>query len=86
MTNLGKTYFLESPKPIEITDAKVFIATDIHQIEVHNEWDDNIIKMYECNLVSYEKDEYIMLMAKQAQDIDKLKEELDATKVLLGVD
>lgn len=80
MKNLGKTYSDTPPKALEITGAKVFISSDVRQAYI----DSNL--MYEFNLIEYDKDEYIALMAAKASRIDELEEELEAAKILLGVD
>lgn len=85
MINLGLTYSVEEPKPIEITASKVFVSSDIQQIERQDE-EGNQIQMYSFNLTSYDKDEYIILIAQQNSEIDELKEELSAAKILLGVE
>lgn len=85
MTNLGLTYSTKRPQTIEITEKKVYVASNIEQCEIEQDFDVTI-HGYKFNLTEYDKDEYIILMAAKANQIDSLQEELDAAKVLLGVD
>ena len=85
MTNLGLTYSTKRPQAIEITEKKVYVAYNIEQCEIEQDFD-TTVSGYKFNLTEYDKDEYIILMAAKANQIDSLQEELDAAKVLLGVD
>lgn len=70
-----------SPNPIEITETSVFVAENIHP---YTETIDGIeISGYEYKYTAYTKDEYIALVATANQS---LSEQLEATKILLGVD
>lgn len=85
MINLGTTYSTKRPQAIEITEKKVYIASNIEQCEIEQDFDVTI-SGYKFNLTEYTKDEYIILMAAKANQVDNLQEELEAAKVLLGVD
>ena len=69
------------PQDIEITSNAVFVANDITPYE--QQMDGRIINGYTYNCIEYTKDEYLLL---QSTRIAALQEELDAAKILLGVD
>lgn len=72
------------PSAIEITKDKVFIANNIEQVERSHE---GIVEQcYKFSLTEYEKDEYIAIMAQKSADIAALQEELEAAKIILGVE
>lgn len=69
MKDCGLTRSTIEPKPIEITENKVFIATDVHQIIT--ETDEHKIQEYEFNLIEYSKDEYIKLISNKNSEIEQ---------------
>lgn len=71
------TYSSVAPQEIEITETKVFVASNIQQITRNIE--DREEQCYSYTLTEYTKDEYIL-------NIAALQEELQATKILLGVE
>lgn len=85
MKNFGKVRSAERPQEVTITDSMVYIASNITP---YTEQIDNYeFSGYEYDYVSYTKDEYIQhLSAENAQAISKLEEELQAAKILLGVE
>ena len=78
------TYAAIEPPSIDITSTKVFIASDIKEVE--REIEDEIVHCYEYTLTEYDKDEYLTLLSQNQQDIAALQEELHAAKILLGVE
>ena len=84
MINYGLVKSSIRPKNIEITSNKVFIASNIQ--EYQETVDDKVINGYKYNCVCYSKDEYILLMAQNNNDVAALREELEAAKILLGVE
>jgi hypothetical protein len=85
MIHYGKTTSSTYPQEVEITSSAVFIASDITSYE--QEIDDKIYSGYEYDYKQYDKDEYITLIANEnAATIAALQEELQATKILLGVE
>lgn len=84
MINYGRVKSSVRPQEIEITSNKVFIASNIQ--EYQDIIDDKTINGYEYDYISYTKDEYILLMAQNNSDIVTLREELEAAKILLGVE
>lgn len=78
------TYATIEPPSIDITSTKVFIASDVKEVE--REIEDEIIHCYEYTLTEYDKDEYLALLSQNQQDIAALQEELRAAKILLGVE
>lgn len=81
MTNFGRVRGSQKPENIEITSTTVFVASNITPYE--EEIDDKIISGYEYDYVSYTKDEYIYNINKT---VEELQDELEATKILLGVE
>lgn len=78
------TYSTVEPPKIDITATKVFIASNIQEVE--REVEDMIIHCYEYTLTEYDKDEYLTILSQNQQDIAALQEELRAAKILLGVE
>ena len=75
------TYSTTPPPEIEVTATKVFLASNITAIMREIEGIEE--NCYSYILTEYDKDEYIMLLA---QNNNNLEEELQATKILLGVE
>lgn len=84
MTIYNNTYSSVEPPAIEITNSKVFIASNIE--EVTREVEERTELVYSYTLTEYDKDEYIMIMAQNNADVAALQEELHAAKILLGVE
>ena len=78
-----KTHVLstEMPRDIEITSTQVFIAKNI--VPYETTIDNHHIIGYEYDLYSYTKDEYLVELI---HDNETLRDELEATKILLGVE
>lgn len=68
------------PQPIEITKTQVFVNKNI------NEYVRDGFTGYEYDIEIYDKDEYILVLATNQEDIAALREELEAAKILLGVE
>ena len=84
MINYGKIKSSVRPQEIELTSDKVFIASNIEEYE--EVIDGRETNGYKYDWVCYSKDEYILLMAQNNADIAALREELEAAKILLGVE
>lgn len=69
MKNHGIQRSTVEPKSLEITETKVFVATDIHQVTVNME--DQEVQEYEFNLVEYDKDEYIKLISDKNSELEE---------------
>ena len=80
----NNAYSIIEPPAIEITETKVFIASNIEQTT--REFEDKTEQCYTYTLTEYDKDEYILLLAQNSADIAALQEELIAAKILLGVE
>lgn len=78
------TYSLVQPPETEITEAKVFIASDVQ--EVIREFEDTQENCYQFILTEYDKDEYLKILMESRAQITALQEELQAAKILLGVE
>ena len=81
MTNYGRIHSAARPQEVVMTNSAVFVASDIQpyerDIEGYHE------EGYEYNYVGYTKDEYLI---EQNKKITSLEEELEAAKIILGVD
>lgn len=75
------TYSALAPAEIEMTDKNVFVASDIHQVT--RPLETGTESCYEFTLTVYTKDEYIMKLTQQNTE---LADELEATKIILGVE
>lgn len=84
MINYGKVKSSFRPQTIELTSDKVFVASNIEEYE--EVIDGREINGYQYDFVCYSKDEYILLMAENSADVAALREELEAAKILLGVE
>lgn len=71
----------DKPQDIEITETQVFLAKNIEEYSEIIE--DHEISGYKYDYFIYTKDEFLLESASQ---IESLKEELEATKILLGVE
>lgn len=78
------TYSSTRPQEIEITETQVFIASNIQFItRVFEEREE---QCYSYTLTEYTKDEYIKILSQNQTNITALQEELQAAKILLGVE
>lgn len=78
------TYSVNKPPEIETTSTKVFVSTDVKETLI--EIEENTVNCFCYTLVEYDKDEYLDILFKQQTDIAALQEELQAAKILLGVE
>lgn len=81
MINHGIQYSNTQPQNIEITNDSVFVATDITPYS--KEIEGHVMNGYQYNYIQYTLAEYLTL---QNSTITSLQEELQAAKILLGVD
>lgn len=81
MKNHGKVYSSIAPQPIEMTENAVYIASNIQAYSKIIEGHTQSGYSYDC--IEYTKDEYLTY---QASQIANLQQELEAAKILLGVD
>lgn len=80
MKTYTKIHCKNNPSPIEITATQVFVNKNIIPYETED------FKGFEYDVDVYDKDEYIVLLAQNQQDIAALREELEAAKIILGVE
>lgn len=73
------TYSNIEPQVIEVTDSKVFVAENIHQVITYND-EGQPQQAYCYKLIEYEKNEYIKLIGEQN---DELRNELLDTQTAL---
>ena len=85
MINYGTVYSTTRPQEIEITNAKVFIASDIEEITIQNDRDETV-NTFVYKITEYSKEEFMGIIAQNNKEIAELQEELAATKILLGVE
>ena len=69
MKNYGLQRSAVEPKAVEITESKVFVATDIEQVTLT--MDEQEIQEYQFNLVEYDKDEYIKIISKKNEELEQ---------------
>lgn len=81
MKEYKKIHSAVRPQDVEITANAVYIATNITPYE--EIIDGRTISGFEYDCIDYTKDEYLIY---QNQKINDLQEELQAAKILLGVD
>ena len=69
MKNYGLQRSTIEPKAVEITESKVFIATDIELVTLTiNEQE---TQEYQFNLVEYDKDEYINIISEKNEELEQ---------------
>lgn len=78
MKNYGLQRSAVEPKAVEITESKVFVATDIEQVTVT--MDEQEVQEYQFNLVEYDKDEYIKIISEKNE---KLEQQMTDTQLAL---
>ena len=69
MKNYGLQKSAVEPKAVEITESKVFVATDIEQVTVT--MDEQKVTEYQFNLVEYDKDEYIQIISEKNEELEQ---------------
>ena len=69
MKNYGLQRSAVEPKAVEITESKVFVATDIEQVTVT--MDEQKVTEYQFNLVEYDKDEYIQIISEKNEELEQ---------------
>lgn len=73
------------PLSIEITPNKVFIAKNI-SLETRIDERNKEMTYFSYDLLEYDKDEYLKELHQNQIDVITLQEELQAAKILLGVE
>jgi len=68
MKEYGFTIREERPEAVEITELKVFTATNIQAVDVEREDGEGTRREYHFDLTEYEKDEYLKLLQEQIQE------------------
>lgn len=81
MISYGKIHSGSRPKEVDMTASQVFIATNIEPYTL--EIDGKTESGYQYDYVGYTKDEYLL---EQTNKITQLEQELQAAKILLGVE
>ena len=85
MTSYGRVKSSTKPNYMEITATIVIISTNITEYE--EDLDDIKVHGWEYDCIVYNKDEYLATLAvSNNQAINELADELEATKILLGVE
>ena len=72
------------PKTIQIINNNIIIPQNIHPFSITSDEGEMSGYEYDCDI--YSKDEYLIIIAEQANRISELEDELAAAKILLGVD
>lgn len=93
MVNYGVVRGDKSPELVEINATGVYVASDIQPYEEEIVDDDNNTRTmsgYQYNYILYTKDEYLVILTKKNAELDQknaeLEDELQATKIILGVE
>lgn len=81
MINYGRVRGAEVPQNIEITNTAVYIASNIEPYTENI--DDKTVTGYEYDYTQYSKDEYLLILSERNET---LSDELQATKIILGVE
>lgn len=81
MINYGRVRGAEVPQNIEITSTAVYIASNIEPYTENI--DDKTVTGYEYDYTQYSKDEYLLILSERNET---LSDELQATKIILGVE
>ena len=63
MKEYGLTRSTVEPKAIEVTESKVFVATDIEQVTTVIE--EQEVQEYQFNLTEYDMDEYVKMLSEK---------------------
>ena len=85
MFNYGRIRSSVRPQEVEITSDAVYVAFNIEKIT--STFDEKEIEEYEYNYIRYSKDEYIIKVQNDnTNKIAQLSEELQAAKIILGVE
>lgn len=69
MKNYGLQRSAVEPKTVEITESKVFVATDIEQVTLT--MDEQEVQEYQFILVEYDKDEYIKIISEKNEELEQ---------------
>lgn len=69
MKNYGLQRSAVEPKAVEITESKVFVATNIEQVTLT--MDEQEVQEYQFNLVEYDKDEYIKIISEKNEELEQ---------------
>ena len=70
MVNWGTVESGTKPQNIEILETKVFVNTDIKEVERTDETTQTTYTIYEFNQVEYTKDEYIAALSNRTNDVE----------------
>lgn len=84
MKKITKVHSDICPPEIKVMEGYVFVASNITQYT--ETIDDKQVTGYQYSYTIYTKDQYITLIAQQTKAIEQLQDELQAAKILLGVD
>ena len=69
MKDYGLTRSADKPLEVEITETKVFVATNIHQVTTTME--DQEVTEYEFNYAEYDKNDYILMIAEKNAELEQ---------------
>lgn len=69
MIDLGITRSTVRPQDVEVTESKVLVASNIHEVTVTME--DETVTEFEFNYLEYTKDEYIHLLSDRNTQLEQ---------------
>ena len=84
MKKINNIHSSAIPPEIKVTSDSVYVASNIHSYTQTIQ--DYEISGYEYDCTIYTKDQYILIIAQQTKAIEELEDQLEAAKILLGVD
>lgn len=70
MIDYGKQRSTVKPDGLEITETKVFVYSDIEEVNESGSGEQPGFSGYEFNLTEYNKDEYIKIQAEKNTDLE----------------
>lgn len=70
MIDYGKQRSTVKPDGLEITETKVFVYSDIEEVDESGNDEQSGFAGYEFNLTEYNKDEYIKIQAEKNTDLE----------------
>lgn len=75
MKNYGTQKSAVKPLEVEITETKVFVASNISQVQLESMEGQEAGSEYQFELVEYDKDEYIHLISEKNNSLEMQVEE-----------
>ena len=71
MKNWGLTRETEIPKEVQVFETKVFVSSNIHEVEVTDSETGDTYTEYEFDLIEYTTSEYIDILSKENKAMEE---------------